>query len=235
MTVAGPPPKKGMSTGVKVAIGCGILLVLVIIGFVVFGVVGGMLLKNKASELTGGLEAQQQASEMIQSLERERPFTAPADGVVSDDMAESFFAVTDDAWDAMRADMEDLAERGESIDEGGRQAGIGDAMAGVRALGRSRVALAEALEGHDMPVSAYLWTGMELVRAYHAIGMEPEQSGVPAPNVQLAERHREALAEIAEQQESGRPGKGMVLGLAWTWGASEGVTPAGWDTMMTAP
>jgi hypothetical protein len=77
-----------------------------------------------------------------------------------------------------------------------------------------------------MPVSAFLWTGTELVRAYHAIGMDPAQSGVPAANVQLAERHREALAEIADEGESGRPTKGVVLGMAWTLGGEAGV-PAG--------
>ena len=225
-----------MSTGAKVAIGCGIAIVLVIIGLVIFSVIGGMFLKNKANELTGGLEAQQEASEKVQALEREHPFTAPADGIVTEEMAERFLAVTDDAWDGMREEMEEIAERGGRIDEQGGQAGIGDAMAGVRAIARSRVELAEALEAHDMPVSAYLWTGMELTRAYHAIGMEPEQSGVPAQNIQLAERHREALAEIAEDSEDdNRPGKGAVLGMAWTLGTSEGVAPTGWDTMMRTP
>ncbi len=228
MTAAGsPPPKKGMSTGAKIAIGCGILLVLVIVGVVVFSVVGGMFLKSKAEQITGGLEAQQEASETIQSLERDHPFTAPADGVVTEEMADRFFAVTDDAWNAMRGDMEELGERGEAIEGRGGQAGIGDAVAGVRALGRSRVALADALEDHDMPVSAYLWTGTELVRAYQAIDMAPEQSGVPLQNVQLAERHREDLAELAEDRDDGRPGKSVVLGMAWTWGASEGLTPTG--------
>lgn len=227
----GAPPKQGMSTGVKVAIGCGILLVLVIIGFVVLTVIGGMFVKNKAEELTGGLEAQEEASHTIQSLERENPFTPPADGVVSEDLAGKFFAVTDDAWDKMREDMEEMAERGEDIEERGGQAGLGDAMAGVEALGRSRVALAEALEGNDMPVSAYLWTGMALVRAYQALDMPPEQTGVPPRNLELAESHQAELAEIADSGQDGRPGKGAVLGMAWTWGASEGTMPAGWDTM----
>lgn len=227
MTVAGPPPSKGMSTGAKVAIGCGILLVLVIVGLVIFSVLGGMFVKRQADQLTGGLEAQQEASETIQALEREHPFTAPADGIVPEAMAEQFLAVTNDAWDAMRGDMEELAERGVEIDQSGGQAGLGDAMAGVQALSRARVSLADALEEHEMPASAYLWTGMELVRAYHAVGMDPEQSGVPASNVALAERHRETLAEIADEGEPGRPTKGMVLGLAWTLSTDAGAAPAG--------
>jgi len=231
----GAPPKQGMSTGVKVAIGCGVLLVLVIIGFVVLTVIGGMFVKNKAEELTGGLEAQQEASETIQSLERENPFTPPADGVVSEDLAGKFFAVTDDAWDKMREDLEEMADRGEDIEERGGQAGFGDAMAGVEALGRSRVALAEALEENDMPVSAYLWTGMALVRAYQGLDMPPEQTGIPPRNLELAQQYRAELAEIADSGQDGRPGKGAVLGMAGTWGAMEGTMPAGWDTMNYTP
>jgi hypothetical protein len=233
-TYAPAPPKKGMSTGAKIGIGCGALLVLGIVGFVILGVVGGRFVKSKTDQLTGGLEAQEEATESIQELERDHPFTAPADGIVTNDLADDFFAVTDDAWEGMREEMEDVAERGQDIEERGGEAGIGDAMAGVQALGRARVALAEALDEHEMPVSAYLWTGMELMRAYHAIGMAPDQSGVPAQNVQLAESHRAQLAEIAEENE-GQIGKGMVLGMAWTWGAGEGVMPMGWDTMNTTP
>lgn len=235
-----PPPqpaaplKKGMSTGAKIGIGCGILLVLAIVCLVIFSVIGGMFVKSKTEQLTGGLEAQQEATETIQSLERDHPFTAPADGIVTNDLADDFFVVTDDAWEGMREEMEDVVERGEDIEQRGGEAGIGDAMAGVQALGRARVALAEALDEHDMPVSAYLWTGMELMRAYHAIGMAPDQSGVAAQNVQLAESHRAQLAEIAEENE-GQIGKGMVLGMAWTWGAGEGVMPMGWDTMNYTP
>src|SRR5688500_13948947 len=129
---AGPPPKK-MSTGAKVAIGCGILAVLVIVVLVIMTVAGGMFLKKKAGDLTGGLEAQQQASERVQALEREHPFTAPPDGVVGEDRAETFIAVTNDAWEAMHESMEEVAERGEEIEEGGGEAGFGDAMAGLQA------------------------------------------------------------------------------------------------------
>ena len=142
---AAPPPKKGMSTGAKVAIGCGILALLAIVGVVVAIVAGGMFVYRKADEFTGGLEAQQEASETVQELEREHPFTAPTDGIVRSDRAEAFFAVTDDAWEDMREWVEDMRDRGEEIDSRGGEAGFGDAMAGLQGLGRSRVALSEAL------------------------------------------------------------------------------------------
>ena len=229
---AGPPPRKGMSTGAKVAIGCGIVALLAIVGVVVAIVAGGMFASRKLDEFSGGLEAQQEASETVQELEREHPFTPPTDGIVGSDRAETFFAVTDDAWDEMGEWVDEMRERGEDIDSRGGQAGFGDAMAGLQGLGRSRVALSEALADHDMAVSEYVWTGMALAHAYAALDQPPETSGVPAENLALAGEHRERLAEMGDDGE-GSEGRGMVLAIAWTLATSEGITSAipGLDTL----
>ena len=225
-----PPPKRGMSTGAKVAIGCGILTVIAIVVVIVAIVAGGMFVSKKANEFTGGMEAQQEASERIQELEREHPFTPPQDGIVTGDRADRFFAVTDDAWEGMQEWVEEMRERGEDIEDRGGEAGLGDAMAGLQGLGRSRVALAEALADHDMPVSEYLWTGMALSHAYASIDQPAGSSGVPTENVELARENRERLAELAEGSEDS---KAVVLAIAWTLATSEGVTSSipGLDTL----
>jgi len=229
---AAPPPRKGMSTGAKVAIGCGILVLLAIVGVVVAIVAGGMFASKKIDEISGGLEAQQEASETVQELEREHPFTPPSDGVVSSDRAETFFAVTDDAWEGMQEWVDDMRERGEDIDSRGGEADLGDAMAGLQGLGRSRVALSEALADHDMAVSEYIWTGMTLAHAYSALDQSPETSGVPAENLAVAGEHREELAEMADGGEESE-GRGVVLAIAWTLATSEGITSSipGLDTL----
>lgn len=229
---AAPPPRTGMSTGVKVAIGCGVLALLAIVGVVVGLVVVGKRATDKIGELSGGLEAQQEASETVQKLEREHPFTPPSDGVVRSDRAETFFAVTDDAWEAMREWVDDMRERGEEIDSRGGEAGFGDAMAGLQGLGRSRVALSDALEGNDMAVSEYIWTGMALAHAYAALDQPAETSGVPTENLALAGEHRERLAEMADDGGNAE-GRGVVLAIAWTLATSEGITNAipGLDTL----
>jgi len=227
-----PPPKKGMSTGAKIAIGCGILAVVAIVGVIVAIVAGGMFVSKKANEFAGGMEAQQEASETIRELESEYPFTPPQDGIVSDDRAETFFAVTDDAWEGMQDWVEDMEERSEDSENSEGEAGFGDAMAGLQGLGRSRVALTEALADHDMPVSEYLWTGMALAHAYEALDQPAESSGVPPENLELAAKNRERLAEIADDSE-GSEGRAVVLGIAWTLATSEGVTNSipGLDTL----
>ncbi|MDX1624598.1 MAG: hypothetical protein R3199_11545 [Gemmatimonadota bacterium] len=218
------PQKQGLSTGAKVAIGCGILAVLAIIGIVLVTVVGGFFLKDKAEEFAGGIEAQQEATETLEELEREHDFTAPEDGIVGEDRAERFFAVTDAAWDdmsEMEEWVEEMSERGERIDRGGGQAGIGDMMAGMRGVGalhRARLAVAEALEEHDMAPSEYVWTGLSLVRAYESLDRPAEETPVPRENLDLAADHRAEIAEIAEGAEEGAVNKGAVLWMAMHWG-----------------
>lgn len=224
------PPKQGMSTGAKVAIGCGILLVLIIIGIVVATVAGGLFLKNKADDLSGGLEEQERATTLVDELEREHPFTPPADGAVDAGRAETFFAVTDDAWESMQEWVEEMDTRETDIEERGGEAGIGDVMAGMRGLGGARVAVAEALDEHEMPPSEYLWTGLTLIRAYESLDRPAGEGGEPPANLELAAQHRAELEELASGDQSGSD-KSAVLGIAWTW-ANEGTTRAlGWDTL----
>jgi type II secretory pathway pseudopilin PulG len=221
-----------MSTGAKIAIGCGIVAVLAIVGIIVAIVAGGMFASKKINELSGGMEAQQEASEKIQELESEHPFAPPQDGIVGGDRADRFFAVTDDAWEGMQDWVEDMEERSGDIDSRGGEAGFGDAMAGLQGLGRSRVALAEALAAHDMPVSEYLWTGMSLSHAYESLDQPAETSGVPAENLEIAAENRERLAEITGGGEESNS-KAVVLAIAWTLATSEGVTSSipGLDTL----
>lgn len=230
---AGAPPKKGMSTGAKVAIGCGVAVVIGIVLLVVAMVAGGMFLKDRAEDFAGGVEAQQEASETMRSLEEEHAFTAPEDGVVGEERAERFLAVTDQAWEEMEGFVEEWRERGERIDERGGRANPGDVIAGIGAigdLGRSRVVLAEALEDHGMPISEYVWTGLQLNRAYEALDASGDR-GVPEANLEVARERREALAEIVEDSDEGGSGKAFVLGMAFTWSGEAGVRAMGWDTV----
>ncbi len=227
-----PPPRKGLSTGAKVAIGCGIVALVVIVALIVAGVAGGLFLKRKADEFQGGVEAQTEASETIRELEAEHPFTPPADGRIDADQAERFFDVTDDAWADMEEVAADLAEREQDIEERGGEAGMRDAMAGLQGLGQARAALAGALEENEMPVSEYLWTGLALLRAYEDLDRPASESGIPQANLDLASEHRAQLAEIDETGDQ-EIGKGMVLGIAVTLGLTEGnIGALGIDTLM---
>jgi hypothetical protein len=221
-----------MSTGTKIAIGCGVVALLAIVALIVAGVAGGLFLKRKADQFTGGVESQTEASETLRELEADHPFTPPPDGRIGADRADRFFDVTDDAWQDMEEVARDLSERSRDMEARGGEAGMGDAMAGLQGLGRARVALADALEENGMPTSEYLWTGLALMRAYEELDRPAAESGVPQENLDLAAEHRAELAEIEETEED-EIGKGMVLGIAVTWGMTEGnVEALGIDTLM---
>lgn len=213
------PPKKGISTGVKVAIGCGVLAVVVVVGIVLASIAGGMFLRRKAQEWSGDIEGQAEAGAVIDRLEAEHPFSSPGDGVVNPARAERFFAVTDLAWKQIEPKWDDLEERGREIGDRGGEASVGDVIAGVRGLTQARSAIAKALDEHEMPVSEYVWVGFALTRAYRALdGSGQGQRGidreVPQANLDLAARYRDELLEISGGGPT--PGKSSVLGLAVT-------------------
>jgi hypothetical protein len=207
-----------MSTGVKVAIGCGVLAVVVVVGIVIASIAGGMFLR-KAQEWSGDIEGQAETGAVIDRLETEYPFSPPVDGVVDPARAERFLAVTDLAWGQIEPKWDDLEERGREIGDRGGEASVGDVIAGVRGLTHARTAIAEALDKHEMPVSEYVWVGFALTRAYRALegsdqGQEGIDRGVPPANRDLAARYRDELLEISGGGPT--PGKSSVLGLAMT-------------------
>jgi hypothetical protein len=214
-----PPPKKGMSAGAKLAIGCGVLAVVVVVGIVIASIAGGMFLRRKAEEWSSDIEGQTEAGAVIDRLEADHRFSRPADGVVDAARAERFFAVTDLAWRQIEPEWDDLEQRGREIGDRGGEASVGDVIAGVRGLTHARTAIAEALEEHEMPVSEYVWVGFTLTRAYRALessdqGRQGIDHDVSQANLALAARYRDELLEISGGGPT--PGKSAVLGLAVT-------------------
>jgi hypothetical protein len=197
--------------------------------------VGGLALFRGVQSVAGGVEEHQQASEQLAELQREHPFEAPADGVVSPDQLRRFVDVTDQAWADMEPwadDLRDLERR--SQDESSRP-GLGDVMAGARAVGgmaRARLALADALADHDMSLGEFAWTGLSLARASEARERPADaRAGIPPENIRLVEQNQDVLPRF--EDEGGGPGRGMVLVVGTLWGMSEGATwqALGLDTL----
>jgi hypothetical protein len=192
-----------------------------------------MFVGKKLKDVGESVEDQQKAQETVAELEREHPFTPPADGTLDEDQVQKFFAVTDDAWGKMKDWIEDMEKRGQRIDQSKGQAGFGDAVAGFKGLAQARTALAEAFEDHDMPPSAYVWTGWHLIQAHDAQGAG-SASGVPQANLDLAQKYSDRIAELKD--EDGKTGKAAVLGLAFTlYPRPDLMLPSGMDTLMRVP
>lgn len=233
----GPGGDGGMSTGLKVALGCGGCLLVLLVGVGLAVGVGGLWISEKAGDFTEGVERQAElqteATETLERLEREHPFEPPADGTVSPERAERFFAVTDAAWE----EMEDWAGELDALQDrlGDEDPGLGDVGAVFRGYGRlaeSRAVIARALEDEEMSLYEYLWTGLTLSRAHDA--MEAGSAGdVPAGTREVVRQNEAAVADFTGDRDDDGIGREAVFYLAWMWGSADASTirALGLDTL----
>lgn len=182
----------GMHPLLKVVIGCGAAVFIVLAVLVGIAVYAGYQIQKDA----GGAKAQEEATHTFERLASEYPFVPPADGIVGEDQARVFLEVTDDVWPVIEPvvqEMNELQSRSGDEDHGFR---IGSILAGIRGVGklmRARVALAEALERHGASLDQYLWTGNSLIEAHRALP-HPDSTDLPMPNLDLARQHSEQLS-----------------------------------------
>jgi hypothetical protein len=195
-----------MPTGLKVAIGCLVVFFLfVTLTAVVIGA-GGLWLKDKAEGVVEGVqaraEAQREASALLDRLNREHPFTPPADGRIDPASADRFFEATALAWSRIEPtvrNLDELAERNR-----GDRPRLGDMVEGMRSVGLladSRLHIAAGLERAGLSLEEFVWTGQAL-RSAQRDGTAPAG---------YADRLT-ALDPSAEE-----PNPSVVLDLATVW------------------
>jgi len=199
-------PKRRMPTGLKVAIGCLVaFFLLVTLTAVVIGA-GGMWLKGKADGVVEGVqarsEAQREASALLERLDRQHPFTPPADGRVDPGSAERFFEATALAWTQIEPtvrSLDEIARRNR-----GDRPRFGDMVEGMRGVGQladSRLHIARALDRARLSLDEYVWIGDALRDA---------QRGGTAPAAY-------ATRLAAMDPTAGEPNASVVLDLATAW------------------
>lgn len=228
-----PPGRKPLSTGTKLAIGCGAVVLLVALAGGVALAVGGFALQRVVGSALEGVEGQTEATETLARLREDHPFDPPADGAVTEAQLDRFLAVTSDAWESMEPWGEEIAALA-AREQDRDQPSIGDMVGGARAMGgfaRARLQLADALDAHDTSLGEYAWVGLNLARALEVPTDAEPPSGVPAPNVSLARAHRERLPSLGNAD--GEAGPGLVLAVATIFGMTEGATwqALGLDTL----
>ncbi len=200
-----PPRREGLSTGAKIGIGCGVLVLLVLIA------VGTLVVyaQRTFERESGGSKAQLEATETLERLVAEYPFTPPDDGIVQTDQAWKFITVTDEVWREAEPWMEELNDFfRESAREEDRSLVrlVGTGLRSAGKLMRVRVVLAESLERHQVSSEEYAWVGAALVEAYRATA-DSMGSDVPEANLELARTYETELATIA--------GSDQMLGKEW--------------------
>jgi hypothetical protein len=146
------------------------------------------------------------------------PFTPPADAIVLEERAAIFAAVTAEAYGGMQGSLRKLddLDMGAADDRPSLRA-MAD---GIGALSGVTIGLGQALSNHDMALSEYLWTGLQLLRGgghMEDLWNAPNAPPAPAPVLELAERHRALLDEIrnATADSLEGPTRGTVYWMGW--------------------
>lgn len=189
----------GMHPLLKVVIGCGAAVLIVLVVLVGIAVYAGYQIQKDM----GGAKAHEEANRTFERLASEHPFTPPADGVVSEGQALLFFEVTDEVWREIDPIVQEMNDLGKEVEDQESKFGIGNVLAGMRDIGklmRARLVLAASLEQHGAPLDQYIWTGNSLIDAYDALS-QPDSADVPEANLELARQHSEELAAFASEHE----------------------------------
>ena len=209
----------GMHPFLKVVIGCGAAVLIVLVVLVGIAVYAGYQIQKDM----GGAKAHKEANRTFERLASEHPFAPPADGVVSEDQARLFFEVTDEVWQEIDPIVQEMNDLGKQVEDQESKVGIGNILAGVRGIGklmRARLVLAAALDRHGASLDQYIWTGNSLIDAYDALA-EPDSADVPEANLELARQHSEELAGFASEHESFD--KSVILMVAGITDPSQGL------------
>lgn len=209
----------GMHPLLKVVIGCGAAVFIVLAVLVGIAVYAGYQIQKEA----GGAKAQEDATLTFQRLASEHPFVPPADGIVSEDQARVFLEVTDEVWPVIEPTVQEMNELDSRSNDEDRGFKIGSILAGIRGVGKlmqARVALAKALERHGTSLDQYLWTGSSLIEAHKALP-HPDSSELPMQNLDIARQHSEVLSGFT--REDVVFDKSVILMLAGITDPSQGI------------
>ena len=135
-----------MGTGGKIAIGCGIAVL--VAGIVAIVALGGMAywVKGKAEELTG----EQNRIEELHRKANANRFTPPADGAISEDRLQKFLEVRKRVYAVYEKHKEELDEMGKK-----KQGDFGDVRKGFALINELRLAQAQALADLGMSEDEY--------------------------------------------------------------------------------
>ena len=195
------------------------LALLAVLGLIlIVGFAGYKYLESTGTRLYESSETMDRGLRHLAGLEYMHPFIPPKDGTVLEERAVIFAAVTTEAHDAMQGDLRKLNDL--DMGTGDDRPSLRVMAAGIGALGDATLALGNALSNHDMALSEYLWTGLQLLRGggyVEELFKTPSVPPAPEPVVQLAARYQEILDEIrnATAPSLDDANRGTVYWMGW--------------------
>jgi hypothetical protein len=205
----------GMSTGAKIAIGCGVVAILGMVVLVAVIGVGAFWAKGKVEEMAGGLEGMTEKAEEIDRWETQanaNPYTAPADGVIPEARFVKFLDVRKavySIYEQHRAELERLAEQAKN-----KEVSVSDTLEGMgRIAGLTtdlRLALVKALADVGMSEEEYRAIQMAVYKTAWASEIEEDTGQLPAEAMRQQAEEMPAEAERAAEEAQASPDSEVV-------------------------
>ncbi len=205
-----------MGTGQKIALGCGCLVLAA--GAAATGVVvyGTYWAKSKVAEVSGGLDRISAKTEQISALEKKAnayPYTAPADGGISEarlvkflDVRKRVYAV----YERFQADIKELERKQKA--RGAEQASFSEALSGAGKVAQIfsdvRVAQLQALADAGMNEQEYRDIQVAVYKS--AWAAESQKQSGKTPSEALTEANRAMQESMQKSLEAARK-QGVAL------------------------
>jgi len=161
-----------VGTAGKIAIGCGIALL--VAGIVAIVALGGLAwwAKGKAEEFTG----EQNRIEELHRKANANPFTRPADGTISEGRLQKFLAARQRVYAVYEKHKEELDEMGKK-----KQGDFGDVRKGFALINELRLAEAQALADVGMSEDEYRFLVEQIYKSMWASEAARSADGKASP------------------------------------------------------
>jgi hypothetical protein len=187
-----------LGTGGKIAIGCGIALIVAVVGVVAFVGIGAYWVKGKAESL----QAEQKQIEALKEKANEASFTEPADSVVEEPQIVRFIAVRKHVFDVYSKNEAFI----ESMkDDKKKDANFSDVRKAFSLLNELRLAQAQGQADQRMSDSEYAFLVGQVYKSSWAAHVADQSGGKTVTeatddaNRQAIEQMKKAAERAAEQ------------------------------------
>ncbi len=181
-----------MTTGVKIAIGCGVALILGIMVVAVAVFSGAYWLKGKTEEFTGN----ENRIEELQKKANATPFDRPADGVIREDRLVKFLDVRKrvfGVYERHRGALEAIGQK--------KQGDFGDVTKGFSVINEIRMAQAQAQADVGMSEDEYAFMVEQVYKTAWAAEVARSSGGKS-----VSDAAADAYVKAAEAMEQARAG-----------------------------
>lgn len=190
-----------MTTGAKVAIGCGVAVVLAG-GAVVAVVVGGAWwAKGKLEQVAGNVGEKAKQMEAYEKRANANPFTEPADSVIQESRLLKFIEVRKGVYNVYQAHQPEFERMKDKKD-----ASLSDVMSGAGLILDIRMALTKGLAEQGMNEQEYVFIVGQVYKSAWASAAQKENG--QQPSEVLKEGARQTQAQLAEAMKQARDAQG---------------------------